>query len=452
MSAAHAPMLRRSCACGGKASGSCACDDKKKTVRRHARRPGPSTAPPIVEEVLRSPGQLLDAAARQEMEARLGHDFSRVRVHTDAQAAASADAVQAEAYTVGPHVAFASGRYVPSAPAGRRLLAHELAHVAQQGGDGSGLSAPLEVGSPSDPLERQADRAADAALSGGGAGASASLSGGGPAVLQRQAAGRGESSAPRPRPPERLENVGRGGARFNAELDHVRCLLTNTMRLQFRFVNTPQRWPSEDRQREWTTDFVERVTSRWSGRYDLEPNPSPCRHETCGRLAVLLRAVPVASSPHFTVTVGYTDAPETSGVNQAAHTATLDSLDTSERDDIAQVPAEHEFGHMLGLSHVHCDGNEDVCYGVDDVEKANIMGGGHEVSTRDYGVFAEVAERFSNCGWRPVATRSALPGILIGGLGGALVGAGVGALFGPVGMLVGGLIGAGLGALIGGLV
>jgi hypothetical protein len=66
------------------------------------------------------------------MEASFGHDFSSVRVHSDDAAAASAAAVDAVAYTVGRHVAFARGSYAPGTPAGDQLLAHELAHVVQQ--------------------------------------------------------------------------------------------------------------------------------------------------------------------------------------------------------------------------------------------------------------------------------------------------------------------------------
>ncbi|MBX9585334.1 MAG: DUF4157 domain-containing protein [Gemmataceae bacterium] len=68
------------------------------------------------------------------MEPRFGHDFSRVRVHTDAAAEQSARDVNARAYTVGNHVVFGAGGYTPSTGEGGRLLAHELAHVVQQGG------------------------------------------------------------------------------------------------------------------------------------------------------------------------------------------------------------------------------------------------------------------------------------------------------------------------------
>jgi len=90
--------------------------------------------PEIVDKVLRSPGQALDASTRALMETRFGHDFSRVRIHTDAQAADSARAVNAHAYTVGEEVVFAAGRFAAGSRPGQRLLAHELAHVVQQRG------------------------------------------------------------------------------------------------------------------------------------------------------------------------------------------------------------------------------------------------------------------------------------------------------------------------------
>lgn len=95
-----------------------------------------AAAPPIVHEVLGSQGMAaahpLDAATRGLMEARFGHDFSRVRVHTNGKAAESAQAVNAHAYTVGHQIVFAANRYAPATAAGRHLLAHELTHVLQQ--------------------------------------------------------------------------------------------------------------------------------------------------------------------------------------------------------------------------------------------------------------------------------------------------------------------------------
>jgi len=89
-------------------------------------------APPIIHEVLRSPGQPLDATTRAFMEPRFGHDFSNVRVHADAKAGESARAVDALAYTVRNQIAFGASRYAPGSLEGRKLLAHELTHTIQQ--------------------------------------------------------------------------------------------------------------------------------------------------------------------------------------------------------------------------------------------------------------------------------------------------------------------------------
>ncbi len=82
---------------------------------------------------LRGGGRPLEPETRGQMEARMGHDFGQVRVHTDAHAAGLARQVRARAFTVGPDVAFAPGQYRPDSAVGQELLAHELAHVAQQG-------------------------------------------------------------------------------------------------------------------------------------------------------------------------------------------------------------------------------------------------------------------------------------------------------------------------------
>lgn len=117
----------------------CAACDKVEKLQKKPAGPGSaaSDAPPIVHDVLRSPGQPLDAATRAYFEPRFGHDLSGVRVHTDAAAAQSAQAVNANAYTVGKNIVFGSGRFVPGTQAGRQLLAHELTHVVQQAGGGA---------------------------------------------------------------------------------------------------------------------------------------------------------------------------------------------------------------------------------------------------------------------------------------------------------------------------
>jgi Domain of unknown function (DUF4157) len=91
-----------------------------------------AVSPPIVEDVLQSAGEPLEARTREFFEERLGYDFGQVRVHRDAPAAQSARAVNASAYTVGHDVVFDSGGFAPDTETGRRLLAHELVHVVQQ--------------------------------------------------------------------------------------------------------------------------------------------------------------------------------------------------------------------------------------------------------------------------------------------------------------------------------
>jgi len=83
---------------------------------------------------IRGGGQLLPQPIRSFMEPRFGHDFSQVRIHTDAQAAETAQAVRARAFTLGRDIVFGIGQYTPSTAEGKRLLAHELTHVVQQGG------------------------------------------------------------------------------------------------------------------------------------------------------------------------------------------------------------------------------------------------------------------------------------------------------------------------------
>ena len=95
------------------------------------------TTPASVDRILANPGRPLGPALRQDMEQRFGHDFSRVRVHSGAASEKSARDVNAHAYTAGHDIVFGAGRFSPGTHEGRRLLAHELTHVIQQGDSGS---------------------------------------------------------------------------------------------------------------------------------------------------------------------------------------------------------------------------------------------------------------------------------------------------------------------------
>jgi hypothetical protein len=126
-----------------------------------------SSVPPIVHEVLQSPGRPLDPQSRDFFEPRFGMDFSTVRIHTDAKAARSAQAVNAQAYAVGRDIIFSSGKYAPHTSGGRQILAHELAHVVQQGAGEARISEPHAISEPADFAEREASSAAQQVISDG---------------------------------------------------------------------------------------------------------------------------------------------------------------------------------------------------------------------------------------------------------------------------------------------
>jgi hypothetical protein len=91
-------------------------------------------APPIVARAVLEPGRPLASGTRAFFEPRFGRSFADVRVHDNGTGEAAARAIGANAFAVGNHIGFASGRYAPGTNGGNRLIAHELAHVAQSGG------------------------------------------------------------------------------------------------------------------------------------------------------------------------------------------------------------------------------------------------------------------------------------------------------------------------------
>jgi hypothetical protein len=98
------------------------------------------------------------------MGARFGHDFSQVRVHTDARAGDEAEAFGANAYTLGSDIVFGAGQWTPGSPTTERLLAHELTHVVQQAQSGPG--DPQRVSRRWDASEREARAASEQVLAG----------------------------------------------------------------------------------------------------------------------------------------------------------------------------------------------------------------------------------------------------------------------------------------------
>ncbi|GAA1024972.1 hypothetical protein GCM10009565_33670 [Amycolatopsis albidoflavus] len=111
---------------------------------------------------MRSTGEPLEESVQRAAADKFGQDFSHVRVHTDRRADASAIAVGARAYTVGSHIVFQASKYRPGTSEGRRLLDHELTHVAQQPPAATVPSEPLPLGAAASPAEHEADAAAGA--------------------------------------------------------------------------------------------------------------------------------------------------------------------------------------------------------------------------------------------------------------------------------------------------
>jgi Domain of unknown function (DUF4157) len=139
------PRIRRKCAdCEEE-------DEEKKVLMKPAGAAGSAGAvPPIVHQLLREPGRPLDAATRAFFEPRFGLDFSAVRLHLGPLADASARGVRAQAFAFGQDLVFRSGHFNPNSPSGKRLIAHELAHVAQQN---KGLAAVTSQGASSNDVE-----------------------------------------------------------------------------------------------------------------------------------------------------------------------------------------------------------------------------------------------------------------------------------------------------------
>jgi hypothetical protein len=122
-----------------------------------------------VQAVLRQTGRPLPEPVRAEMQARLGADFSDVRVHADRAADESARAINAQAYTAGSHIVFQHGHYDPASRRGRYVLAHELTHVVQQRAGrvaGTDHGDGLRISHPADRFERAAESTADRVMRG----------------------------------------------------------------------------------------------------------------------------------------------------------------------------------------------------------------------------------------------------------------------------------------------
>jgi hypothetical protein len=171
--------IQRQCACGGTCA-QCSAPSSASVAMQSVTTESllvqtqtngsPATGPTGNRDLIpKGNGQPLDETTLSFMEAQFGTDFSDVRVHTDGAAAESAETLGANAYTSGRDIYFAAGKYAPESSEGQHLLAHELAHTAQQAqgavpAETATQSSNIVVGSADDPLEAEADRAADQAV------------------------------------------------------------------------------------------------------------------------------------------------------------------------------------------------------------------------------------------------------------------------------------------------
>lgn len=172
---------------------------------------GPS---PVHDVVGRGGGSPLDESTKSSMESRFGQDFGDVRVHTDAKASASAEAVGANAYTVGSDVVFRSGHFDAASPTGQRTIAHELSHVVQQrSGPVDGTDAPggIKLSDPGDRFERAADATADQVMSSNSSQATAAPASAGTSVQLEAAEDEGGADLPIQREMEDEDEMEGGG-------------------------------------------------------------------------------------------------------------------------------------------------------------------------------------------------------------------------------------------------
>ena len=147
---------------GGKKKQEASSPDQLQRKERSGEAPPTHDAAAVKSQL--GGGHSLDSRVQSQMSSAFGHDFSGVRVHTDSRAATLSSDLQARAFTVGSDVAFASGEYQPGTMIGDALIAHELAHVVQQGTANRSDAPMLKGAGDYDALEEDADASAVGAV------------------------------------------------------------------------------------------------------------------------------------------------------------------------------------------------------------------------------------------------------------------------------------------------
>ena len=372
--ASSARVLQRKCACEGE------CEQCKQTLQRQPDTAASVQASAGIYGDLHSSGKPLDRSTRTFFECRFGHDFSRVRVHADSRAARLARSAGAIAYTHGTDIFFDQGRLAPHSSEGRRLLAHELTHVVQQAAPGNSGSATAE---------REAASVGERAPHG---------------ETMHVHTRTGPQIARQVGPLQRIVHYNRDqfGGRFDSEVDRNNHRVTLMMGVDF----TPAGWPpktnTDDVIAKFKTDMKKVVESSWFYQYALQSVCEADKYEAKVELSTN------SQNPHASVYLH----PDTPGGRSAAgdgasalqesdnlaeeHTRYFDAGKGKppKQGTFEQTTTAHEFGHLMGLDHIRCKGNEDRCYGVTPEEAMDVMGIGSFVSQRDYAPFQSIMEHF----------------------------------------------------------
>lgn len=336
-----------SCACGG---GCPRCQEElpvqTKLQVSHVGEPLEREADRVADEVvrteaghdvtqtphkkLRSGGEPLDQGTRNLMEERFGTRFDDVRVHHDTQAAQSAQVLQAQAYTRDSDIVFGENQYAPSTPAGRAVLAHELAHVVQ---GRSVADEPYDerVSHPAAAAEREAHAVSADYAAGHSLRPIRERASGLHRVPLEVTTPVTETISNAPAAYSAWNGVFSWTSRFGILLNATARTLTVVMRL-YSTANAAVK-----------TRWASAVERKWGGRFGLHVSGATAGAPAeCYRINVDVQWVNNSADAHYTITpstVGSTSG----GRAGVGGTTGMTHWGTADRVDIT-----HEFGHMLG--------------------------------------------------------------------------------------------------------
>jgi hypothetical protein len=272
----------------------------------------------------------LDQGTRDSMEERFGARFDDVRIHHDVDAAQSARELQADAYTRGSEIVFGENQYEPGTPAGRAMLAHELAHVMQS----RGVSADSDEGRISDPGSA-AEREAHGIAADYAAGRPLRPIGEQAHGVHRQThdvtTSITETISNAPPRFRQWNGVFGWTSRFGIAIDVIAGTLTVVMRLHSTASATTK------------SAWERAIESKWSGNFGLHiSGPNPDSPETCFPIFVDVQWVDDPATAHYTI-MPRRPGSTTGGRAGLGGTSSMTDWGTADTVDVT-----HEFGHMLG--------------------------------------------------------------------------------------------------------